>query len=145
MTKKLEKEFGLAPLEELKEKGSVVTKDVAKQKVSVVIDDESLTEHDDKMDLYAEEAHQYGKDIMDLGMGVEPRHSAEMFNAAAKMLQVAMDAKNSKLEKRLKLYDLELKRRKLEMEEARNNSGNIENYDDGSVYASREDLLNDED
>jgi hypothetical protein len=47
---------------------------------------------------------------MDLGMQVEPKYSARMFEVATGMLNAAITAKTNKIEKKLKMVDLQLKK-----------------------------------
>lgn len=70
--------------------------------------------HDEEMDEIASLAVEYGKTLHDLGMSVEVKHAGEIFNASGNMLKVALDARNAKMEKRLKLLKLELDRIKLD-------------------------------
>lgn len=70
--------------------------------------------HDQEMDEIAHLAVEYGKTLHDLGMSVEVKHAGEIFNASGTMLKVAMDARNAKMEKKLKLLKLELDRLKLD-------------------------------
>jgi len=50
---------------------------------------------------------------MALGMNVESRFSAPIFDAASKMLGHAVMAKTAKIDKKLKAIDLEMKRQRL--------------------------------
>jgi uncharacterized protein (DUF885 family) len=70
--------------------------------------------HDAEMDEIAQLALEYGKSLHDLGMNVEVKHAGEIFNASGNMLKIASDARNAKMEKKLKLMKLELDRVKLE-------------------------------
>jgi len=70
--------------------------------------------HDEEMDEIAHLALEYGKSLHDLGMNVEVKHAGEIFNASGNMLKIASDARNAKMEKKLKLMKLELDRVKLE-------------------------------
>jgi hypothetical protein len=70
--------------------------------------------HDEEMDEIAHLAMEYGKSLHDLGMNVEVKHAGEIFNASGNMLKIASDARNAKMEKKLKLMKLELDRVKLE-------------------------------
>lgn len=70
--------------------------------------------HDEEMDEIAQLAVEYGKTLHDLGMSVEVKHAGEIFNASGNMLKVALDARNAKMEKKLKLLKLELDRLKLD-------------------------------
>jgi inhibitor of KinA sporulation pathway (predicted exonuclease) len=70
--------------------------------------------HDEEMDEIAQLALEYGKNLHDLGMNVEVKHAGEIFTASGNMLKIASDARNAKMEKKLKLMKLELDRVKLE-------------------------------
>lgn len=70
--------------------------------------------HDEEMDEIAQLAMEYGKSLHDLGMNVEVKHAGEIFNASGNMLKIASDARNAKMEKKLKLMKLELDRVKME-------------------------------
>jgi hypothetical protein len=70
--------------------------------------------HDQEMDEIASLAVEYGKTLHDLGMSVEVKHAGEIFNASGNMLKVALDARNAKMEKKLKMLKLELDRLKLD-------------------------------
>jgi hypothetical protein len=47
---------------------------------------------------------------MDLGMNVEARYGARMFEVAAQMMNAAITAKTNKIDKKLKMVDLQLKK-----------------------------------
>lgn len=70
--------------------------------------------HDQEMDEIAGLAVEYGKSLHELGMNVEVKHAGEIFTASSNMLKVALDARNSKMEKKLKMLRLELDRLKLD-------------------------------
>ena len=65
---------------------------------------------DSELDALAAKAEQAYDDLMDLGMNVEARHGARMFEVAAQMLNAAITAKSSKIDKKLKMVDLQLKK-----------------------------------
>lgn len=65
---------------------------------------------DAEFDALATKAEQAYDDLMDLGMNIEARYSARMFEVAAGMLNAAISAKNSKIDKKLKMIDLQLKK-----------------------------------
>jgi hypothetical protein len=85
----------------------------------------------------AEKALQSYDDIMDLGMNVEPRFSARLFEVANNMLRTGLDAKIAKLDKKLKMVDLQLKKEKLEKDN--NESGYVEGK--GVIVTDRNSLL----
>jgi hypothetical protein len=70
--------------------------------------------HDAEMDEISHLAVEYGKTLHDLGMSVDVKNAGEIFTASSNMLKVALDARNSKMERRLKMLKLELDRIKLE-------------------------------
>ena len=65
---------------------------------------------DSELDALATKAEQAYDDLMDLGMQVEPRYSARMFEVAGTMLTAAIQAKTNKIDKKLKMVDLQLKK-----------------------------------
>ena len=69
---------------------------------------------DDEMDELAELAKNSNKDLGDLGMQVESRFSSEIFNAASSFLGHAITAKTAKINKKLKMLDLQLKKAQLD-------------------------------
>ena len=75
-----------------------------------------LEASDAEMDSLASKAVESYKDLMDLGMNVEPRHASEIFGVAERMLNSAITAKNAKVNKKLKMIDLQLKKAKLDLD-----------------------------
>ena len=73
---------------------------------------------DDEMDSLATLAQDSYKDLMDLGMQVDSRYASEIFNVAGTMLGHAITAKTAKLNKKLKMIDLQLKKAQLDQKEA---------------------------
>jgi CRISPR/Cas system CMR-associated protein Cmr5 small subunit len=73
---------------------------------------------DSEMDELAEMATSSYKDLMDLGMQVESRFSSEIFNSASSMLGHAITAKTAKINKKLKMLDLQLKKAQLDQKTA---------------------------
>ena len=71
--------------------------------------------HDDEMNELADLAIQAHKDLQDLGMNVEIRHAGEIFSSSSAMLKIAVDAKNLKVEKKLKLLKLQLDKMKIDL------------------------------
>ena len=56
------------------------------------------------------------EDLMDLGMNVESRYSGRIFEVAGSMLKTGLDAKVAKIDKKLKMVELQLKKEKLDKE-----------------------------
>jgi hypothetical protein len=62
------------------------------------------------MDELASLATSSYKELMDLGMQVDSRFASEIFNSASSMLGHAITAKTAKINKKLKMLDLQLKK-----------------------------------
>ena len=73
-----------------------------------------LEASDGEMDELASLATSSYKDLMDLGMQVDSRFASEIFNSAGTMLGHAITAKTAKINKKLKMLDLQLKKAQLD-------------------------------
>ena len=73
-----------------------------------------LEASDGEMDELANMATDSYKDLMDLGMQVDSRFASEIFNSASSMLGHAITAKTAKINKKLKMLDLQLKKASLD-------------------------------
>jgi hypothetical protein len=69
---------------------------------------------DGEMDELASLATSSYKDLMDLGMQVDSRFASEIFNSASSMLGHAITAKTAKINKKLKMIELQLKKAQLD-------------------------------
>jgi hypothetical protein len=58
------------------------------------------------------------KDLTDLGMQVDSRFASEIFSVASNMLGHAITAKTAKLDKKLKMIDLQMKKMRLDQQQA---------------------------
>ena len=67
---------------------------------------------DKELNEIADKAMQAYEDLMDLGMNVESRYSGRVFETAGGMLKTSLDAKVAKLDKKLKMIELQLKKEK---------------------------------
>ncbi|MDB4318203.1 hypothetical protein N9972_00340 [bacterium] len=124
MTKKLEELFDLPsstdPEEDLvytpEETQSIMTEiDDAIDKIDAALPGvRDLSSSDTEMDELATLAKDSYKDLMDLGMNVDSRFAAEIFSVAGAMLGHALTAKQAKLNKKLKMIDLQLKKANLD-------------------------------
>ena len=94
---------------------------------------------DAELDELAKKATEAYDDIMDLGMNVEARYSARMFEVAASMLKNAIDAKSAKLDKKLKMIDLQLKKQKIDQDNNQDDSVTLQG--DGVIISDRNSLL----
>ena len=71
---------------------------------------------DREMDELADLAKNSYQDLMDLGMQVDSRFASEIFGVASNMLGHAITAKTAKLDKKLKMIDLQLKKARLDQQ-----------------------------
>ena len=90
----------------------------------------------DKLAIEAEESY---KTLMDLGMNVDSRYSGRIFEVASTMLRNAIDAKGSKIDKKLKMVELQLKKLKID-KTGGDDTGPIEESD-GFVISDRNELM----
>jgi len=90
-----------------------------------------LESSDHEMDEIAQLAQDTFKDLMDLGMNVEARFSGEIFNNASRMLDTALNAKAHKVNKKLKMVDLQLKKANLDARLQQHAAARGEDTEDG--------------
>ena len=95
---------------------------------------------DRELDDLATKAQETFNDLMDLGMQVDSRYSSEIFTVASQMLGHAITAKTAKLNKKLKMVDLQMKKLKLDQDQARTAPEEAMETAHGQVL-SRNDLL----
>ena len=89
----------------------------------------------DKLAIEAEDSY---KNLMDLGMNVDSRYSGRIFEVAGNFLRNAIDAKAGKIDKKLKMIELQLKKQKLD--QSNKDGGPIEESD-GFVISDRNELM----
>lgn len=128
MTKRLEELFELSTSNEpneLTEPLPECTEEVTENALSTLEKIEAalpqvkgLEAADNEMDELAAMATASYKDLMDLGMQVESRFSSEIFNSASSMLGHAITAKTAKINKKLKMLDMQLKKAALDAKNA---------------------------
>lgn len=128
MTKKLEELFDLASSDEneLNEPIPGVAKEVTKEALNNLEKIETalptvrgLEASDRELDDLADKASTSFQDLMDLGMQVDSRFSGDIFGVASNMLNHAITAKTAKLNKKLKMIDLQLKKATLDQRQAK--------------------------
>lgn len=137
MTKKLEEEFNLPSLDDIKYNLDDIEEDeeldideiqhniVVHQKemaLSAKVDAalplvDGLETLEREMDEYAQKAMDTFQELVDLGKNVEDRHVAPIFDSASKMLTAGLQAKQAKLDKKLKMVELQMKKQRLDMQE----------------------------
>ena len=89
----------------------------------------------DKLAIEAEESY---KNLMDLGRNVDSRYSGRIFEVAGNFLRNAIDAKSGKIDKKLKMIELQLKKQKLDQG---NKDGPAVEESDGFVISDRNELM----
>ena len=95
---------------------------------------------DSELDELAKRAVDAYDDIMDLGMNVEARYSSRLFEVAGSMLKNAIDAKSAKIDKKLKMIELQLKKQKLD-QDANGTDEGVTLQGDGVIITDRNSLL----
>ena len=102
-----------------------------------------LEASDGDMDELAQKATETFDDLMDLGMQVDSRYASEIFAVAGAMLGHALTAKTAKMNKKLKMIQLQLQKAKLDLDREKR-AGDTEEESvetaEGQVL-SRNDLL----
>jgi hypothetical protein len=91
-----------------------------------------------ELDKLAVEAEESYKNLMDLGMNVDSRYSGRIFEVAGNFLRNAIDAKSGKIDKKLKMIELQLKKQKLDQG---NKDGTPIEESDGYVISDRNELM----
>lgn len=94
---------------------------------------------DAELDALASKAEKAYDDLLDLGMNVDPRYGARMFEVAAQMMNAAITAKTNKIDKKLKMVDLQLK--KLAIDKKNNDSSNDTVQGEGYILTDRNSIL----
>jgi len=132
MTHRLEQLFGL-PLSEnqLVETNDIHMTDEETQEVLEQLNDavdkiedalpmvKGLDTGDDELDELAAKAVESFESLSDLGYNVDSRFASEIFAVASTMLGHALTAKTTKLNKKLKMVELQLKKAKLDLDKAK--------------------------
>lgn len=133
MTKKLEEIFGFNELEAEQESAEEAPKTVEETRTAIVEIDATLDKidaalpairdldaSDKELDEIAELAKESYQNLSDLGFNVDSRYASELFAVASTMLGHALTAKTTKLNKKLKMLDLQMKKLKLDQDAAKN-------------------------
>jgi len=134
MTKKLEELF------DLNSENTEVTEDITEQVISSAITNKNnvkldkimtsidkidsalpmvrdLEANDLEMDSIATKAVDTFNDLMDLGMNVEARYAGKIFEVAGTMMKNAIDARAAKIDKKLRMVELQIKKQRVDQQE----------------------------
>ena len=127
MTKRLEELFDLPPTaaEINAELPAITVNQALLAELDLTIDKvdnalpavRGLDATDTEMDELSDMAKGSYKDLMDLGMQVDSRFASEIFGVASNMLGHAITAKTAKLDKKLKMIDLQMKKMRLDQQQ----------------------------
>jgi len=136
MTKKLEELFDLPP---------APSKEVAEALENAHQLESSIPQQPDDaldkdLDQLADQAVESFENLQSLGMNVEARFAAPIFEASAKMLTAAVTAKLGKVQKKLKQTEILLKMQKMQ-HDMNKDSGNEPDTIEAQVF-DRNELLN---
>ena len=149
MTKKLEELFDLAPPEQEEETPSEFKPEEAKKLQSVLSDVDKidsalplvrdLESNDKEMDSIAEKSISTFNDLMDLGMNVEARYAGKIFEVAGTMMKNAIDARAAKIDKKLRMVELQIKKQRVDQQER--DAGGLEIEAEATIVADRNELI----
>lgn len=157
MTKKLEELFNLPPAEDqtpeqaettIEENRAIIQEvDRAIDKIDAALPFvDSLDISDRELDDLSDLAKEKFQDLIDLGMNVEARFSGHILATAGTLLGHAITAKQAKLDKKLRMVDLQLKKARLDAQIAKDNEKSdgdkiIDAEDGRAVVLDRNELL----
>jgi hypothetical protein len=105
-----------------------------------------LDQSDNELDELSDLAKEKFQDLIDLGMNVEARFSGHILATAGTLLGHAITAKQAKLDKKLRMVDLQLKKARLDLQIAqadkKTDGDKIVDAEDGqAVVLDRNELL----
>lgn len=152
MTKKLEELFNMASADEgatidetmtaIEENREVInTVNAAIDKIDEALPGvRDLDTSDNELDELADLAKENFDNLMSLGMNVESRYAGTIFQTAGVLLGHAITAKQAKINKKLSMIDLQLKKMRLDQNEA-SKSAPTASIDGEGVVLDRNALL----
>ena len=158
MTKKLEETFNINPVEEDEKVEETPTIEESRDLTEILSTEisttekidaslpmvQGLNEHDKDMDDIHQKAISTFEELISLGMNVEVHAGAKLMETANQMLKTAMEAKDSKVDRKLKMLNLQLQKAKLDLaqdKEDKKSKIDDEIESEGSVVLDRNELL----
>jgi len=158
MTKKLEETFNINPVEEDDKVEETPTIEESRDLTEILSTEisttekidaslplvQGLNEHDKDMDDIHQKAINAFEELISLGMNVEVHAGAKLMETANQMLKTAMEAKDSKVDRKLKMLNLQLQKAKLDLaqdKEDKKSKIDDEIESEGSVVLDRNELL----
>lgn len=107
----------------IQETGEILNALTISEKVDMSLPSVSgLQDHAKEMDEIATKALETYKDLCDMGLNVADAHAGKVYEVAAQMLKTALDARDAKVSKKLKMIELQIK--KLRVDKYADESGN---------------------
>jgi len=157
MTKKLEEVFGFPPIDEanleqdtqdsqLPEEiqseldTAIATIDMANRVDLALPTVTDIANAERELDILANRAQEHSDRLMDLGFNVDDRNAGKIFEVAAQLLKTAVDAKTAKIDKKLKMVELQLRKARLDNEKG-NDSNNVIDATDAGITGNRNDIV----
>jgi hypothetical protein len=153
MTQKLEELFNLPPPDattpeeaktSIEENRAIIKEvDLAIDKIDAALPFvNDLDTSDRELDELSDLAKEKFQDLIDLGMNVEARFSGHILATAGTLLGHAITAKQAKLDKKLRMVDLQLKKARLDQQNSKNDGEKLIDAADGkAVILDRNELL----
>ena len=151
MTRKLEELFGFdkqdsEPVEDTKTaeetRAAIIEIDADIDKIDEALPSvKDLNASDKELDDIAAKAVETFENLTDLGFNVDSRYASELFAVAGTMLGHALTAKQTKLQKKLKVIELQMKKLKLDQDAARVQGNDTDTEKAEGKVLSRNDLL----
>lgn len=153
MTKKLEEIFGFDRLEENSSteepkltpeetQSAIVEIDATIDQIDAALPSvRDLDASDRELDDIAQKATETFESLTDLGFNVDSRYASELFAVASTMLGHALTAKTTKLQKKLKVVEMQMKKMKLDADIAKATKKDEPTETAHGQILSRNDLL----
>lgn len=145
MNKKLEEFFDLDPADEVveepenveeimeqaqEERTELMTAISNSEKINAALPAvTNIDKHDEEMDEIAKKALDTFQELHDIGMNVSDAHTGKVFEVAATLLKTALDARDAKVNRKLKQVELMLRKQKLDVDTGEADTSQGEEFD----------------
>ena len=158
MTKKLTELLNLPPIPEDTDSTAQEALDFIRNNQDVITEVDSainkidlalplvrdLERGDDELDELAKLAKEKAEDLMDLGMNIDPRFAGVIMQTAGTMLGHAITAKTAKMDKKLRMINLQLAKARLDHQikkDAKSGAADEEPVEGQGIVLDRNELL----
>jgi hypothetical protein len=105
------------------------------------VDMKDIAKYDREMDEVSEKTLAEFEDLMILGKDVEVRHAGEIFSAAAQMAKLTLDARTNKMNAKLKMAELAIRKKRNDLLEQKQNGQKDDDNDIEGEVLDRDALL----